>query len=324
MSSASAPDRPAAPVFVGGAPRSGTHVVAHLLGAHPRYHVIPYEITLHTHLRRGIPASVRGKIERDDLVAELRGYWWRRQAVPDRTELERGLYKLVERAQFDQLGARFASGPDDDRLSAARSLAGDLFALITRGSGRPGFVEHSPENLNTAPDVLALFPDAKFIHVVRDGRDRACSVVPLPFGAETHAEALRRWALVLRRGEQVAQTLPAEKLLVIQLEDLVVADRARSYERLREFLALPDDHAMRSFFESEVDPERAHIGRWRTEPAESERAELDSAYRATIAELRADAISCAPRDRSLDLADGVVPSRLSRVDPWAGGDADDI
>ena len=313
----------AAPVFVGGAPRSGTHVLAHLIGAHPRYFVIPYEVTAHCDMRRGIPAYLRGRIGRERLIEELRTFWWRRQAVPSQPELERGLYKLLGRGELDGLLDRLASAPEDP-LVAARSLANGLFREITAASGRPGFVEHSPENVVGATWVAELFPDAKFIHVVRDGRDRACSVVSLPFGADTYAEAMRRWGLVLKRGERVQGEIPPERFLVLQLEDLVLAERERTYARLLEFLELPDDPAMRSFFESEVGPERAHVGRWRTELSPAEREQLESAYAETVAELRAAGVSSLPPERSLDVAYGAGGGMLSRVDPWAGGSAEDI
>jgi hypothetical protein len=39
-------------------------------------------------------------------------------------------------------------------------------------------VEKNPRNILRIPYVKEIFPDAKFIHIVRDGRDVACSMVP--------------------------------------------------------------------------------------------------------------------------------------------------
>jgi hypothetical protein len=307
------------PVFVGGAPRSGTHIVAHLIGAHPRYFVIPYEVSVHCDWRVGIPAYLGGSIDRAELIDKFRTVWWR-SPLPWRPDLERGLFKLIEPAELEAALDAFRASPADDRLSASRSLAGTLFEGIAASSPKPGWVEHSPLNISSAPDVLSLFPNAKFIHVVRDGRDRACSIVPLPFGAESFAVAMRRWAQILRRGEAVAQLVPSRQHLVLQLEDLAVVDRERSYERLLDFLDLPDDPAMRSFFASEVGAERAHIGRWRTELSGAERDELEAEYRKVIEELRAEGISYVSLDRELDVAHPRSGSEgPSSVDPWAGG-----
>jgi hypothetical protein len=310
------------PVFVGGAPRSGTHIVAHLIGAHPGYFVIPYEVSAHADWREGIPAYLRGSIDREELIDKFRTLWWR-SPLPWRPDRERGLFKMIEPADLETALEAFRAAPDEDRLAAGRALARALFEVITAGSPKPGWVEHSPLNLSSAPDVLSLFPEAKFIHVVRDGRDRACSVVGLPFGAESFAEALGRWDRVLRRGDAVSELVPSGQFLVLQLEDLVLFDRERSYERLLQFLGLPDDSAMRSFFASEAGREHAHIGRWQTELPETERDGLDAEYRKVIAALRADGISGVPSDRELDVARerGGVGSR-STVDPWVEGGED--
>jgi hypothetical protein len=306
------------PVFVGGAPRSGTHIVAHLIGAHPRYFVIPYEVSVHCDWRVGIPAYLGGSVDREELIEKLRTVWWR-SPLPWQPDLERGLFKLIEPADLEAALDAFRAAPAGDRLSAARSLTGTLFERIAAPSAKPGWVEHSPLNISSAPDVLSLFPDAKFIHVVRDGRDRACSVVQLPFGAESFAVALRRWAQVLRRGEAVAHEIPSRQYLVLQLEDLVLVDRERSYERLLDFLDLPDDPALRSFFASEVGAERAHVGRWRTVLSDAQRDELEDEYRKVIEELRAEGLSYVSLDREFDVAHPPGGSEgPSSVDPWAG------
>jgi sulfotransferase family protein len=310
------------PVLVGGVPRSGTHIVAHLIGSHASYFVIPYEVMAQSDKREGLVAYLNGSIDRDELVEKLRTVWWRRP-LPWRPDLERGLFKLISHDDLEAVLDVFRAAPPDDRLAAARALADALFAKVTAGSSKPGWVDHSPWNISSAPDVLPLFPDAKFIHVVRDGRDRAASVVRLPWGAESFTGAVRRWGLILRKGEEVAGRIPPRQFLVLHLEDLVLLDRERSYERLLEFLELSDDPAMRAFFESEVSPERAHLGRWQVELSEAEQEEVDAAYRKVLAELRAEGISCAPPDRELGVAYGASAGR-STVDPWADGLGEDI
>jgi len=43
------------------------------------------------------------------------------------------------------------------------------------------------------PKIIELFPDAKFIHVVRDGRDAAQSLKNVWFGPETLLALGRHW-----------------------------------------------------------------------------------------------------------------------------------
>jgi Sulfotransferase family len=326
MSSAPAADESPAvevpPVLVGGVPRSGTHIVAHLIGSHPSYFVIPYEVMAQSDRQEGIVAYLNGSIDRDELIEKFRTVWWRRPTAW-RPDVERGLFKLISRDDLEAVLDAFRAAPPEDRLAGARALAHALFDRVTAGSAKPGWVDHSPWNITSAPEVLPLFPDAKFIHVVRDGRDRAASVMRLPWGAESFPGAVRRWGLILRKGEEVARQIPASQFLVLHLEDLVLLDRERTYERMLEFLELSDDPAMRAFFESEVSPERAHLGRWRVELSETEREQVDAAYRKVLAELHAEGISCAPPDRELDIAYGASAGRSS-IDPWADGLGEDI
>ncbi|MEQ9414064.1 MAG: sulfotransferase, partial [Cyclobacteriaceae bacterium] len=47
------------------------------------------------------------------------------------------------------------------------------------------WVDHTPSNLSSALLLNKLYPEAKFIHIVRDGRAVANSVIPLDWGPNT-------------------------------------------------------------------------------------------------------------------------------------------
>jgi hypothetical protein len=54
----------------------------------------------------------------------------------------------------------------------------------SQAKGTSMLVEKNPRNSLRVPYVKEIFPEAKFIHIVRDGRDVACSMVPGCGGAE--------------------------------------------------------------------------------------------------------------------------------------------
>ena len=70
---------------------------------------------------------------------------------------------------------------------------------------------------------------------------------------------------------------------MLHLEDLVLLDRQRSYERLLEHLRIDSEPRCVTFFEDELTPERAHLGRWRAGLDTEERDATDAAYQASPA-----------------------------------------
>jgi Sulfotransferase family len=119
--------------------------------------------------------------------------------------------------------------------------------------------------------------------VVRDGRDVACSVADRFWGPNDVDEALDWWANRLEHGLAACDRLPADRVILVRMEELVAGDREREYRRLLEFLGIDDDPAMRQYFETTVAPGHAHIGRW-MEQVPPERREAFEAHHAALLE----------------------------------------
>jgi hypothetical protein len=297
------------PVFVGGTSRSGTHAVAHLLARSSRFYLIPRELGFHA-VPAGIVGYVRERFDRAELIENLRKKWWR--VVPGAV----GFEGVVTREQLDAALADFAAGPDD-RVAASRGLVKSLLDPLAREAGKPSWIEKSTQTVVAAPVLLAMFPDAGIVHVVRDGRDVACSIARMPWGPDSVLEAIEYWANRLRRAEVGARAVPPGRILVLHLEDLVLLERDRTYERLLDYLRIEDESGMRAFFESDLTPERAHLGRWQAELDAAEQEEATAVYRDVLKQLRAEGVTCAPHERSLDARHAAAPNELANpLDPW--------
>jgi hypothetical protein len=297
------------PVFVGGTSRSGTHAVAHLLGQSSRFHLIPRELGFHA-VPEGLVGYVRERFDREELIERLRRRWWR--VVPGTV----GFEGVVTREELAAALADFAEAPEA-RVASSRALLEALLDPLAREAGKPSWVEKTTQTVVAAPVLLSMFPDAGIVHVVRDGRDVACSVARMPWGPDTVPEAVEYWADRLRRAEAGARAVPPGRLLVIHLEDLVLLDRERSYERLLDYLGLESETPMRSFFESELTPERAHLGRWRTELDAAEREKVDAVYQDVLRRLRDEGVTSIPPERALDLSDATADGTVNPIDPWS-------
>jgi hypothetical protein len=164
---------------------------------------------------------------------------------------------------------------------------------VAARAGKPGLVEMSSHNLRAAQTLCRLFPGARFIHAVRDGRDSASSVTTKSWGPQTIGQAIDWWADRLRRIEQgvrgeqdgAAYVIPPERFRVVVLDDLVEGDREHGYASLLSFLGLGDEPGVRSFFEERMRPGAAHRGRWSEGLSTLGRARVRRKYERTLREL---------------------------------------
>jgi hypothetical protein len=109
------------------------------------------------------------------------------------------------------------------------------------------------------PELAALYPEARFLHIVRDGRDVACSYREVmqagsdsPYAPrfDTRIGAIAaEWSANVLQAEACRAALPAHRSLLLRYEDLVGAPAA-AVQRLCAWLGLPVDAAMLNFHEA--------------------------------------------------------------------------
>lgn len=276
-------------VFVGGARWSGTHVLATLLGRHPRLAEIPIESRFHCD-EGGMPDLIGDRVTLADFLERLRGLWWHQ--VQDDGQ-PRGLYNLLTRKQLDAAVERFQAAYPSDPLQACRELFVDLIWPLVAEEGKPGMVEMSSHNVTAAPTLRRLFAEARFVHTVRDGRAAAASVTTKAYGPDSVLKGIDWWAERLRAIEagvrdtddDAADALSPAELCVVVLDDLVWGDREGAYRRLLDFLGVDNEVAMREFFDIRMRPDTAQMARWREGLGRIERRRVQRRYEAVLAEL---------------------------------------
>jgi hypothetical protein len=192
------PDALASPIFVTGAGRSGKTLLRWLLSSHSRI------------------ALAR----RTDLWARFDG---RFGDLGRRRGLQRCLRALAARKQVAALGV------DLDRVRAefgcGEATYGRLFALVlaehARAAGKVRWGEQSEDAERCAEAILAAFPGARLLHVVRDPRDRYAATVERdgrrPGGVLRSAGTWRASVAIARRN---LRCHPGA-CLVVRYEDLV-------------------------------------------------------------------------------------------------------
>lgn len=240
-------------IFVGGTAFSGAEVVAGLLGERPDVAGVPVPARFHSD-PRGIPALLTGRIGLEDFVGELRG-----QQVA----------KLVPDPKLDAAIAALRDSFHADPLESCSELFWALIeATLDRGAATK-VVEASPGNLIEAQVLVRLVPEARFVHVLRDGRDVAAAAA-LEADSAPHrlTAAIGWWADRLRevehgiRGEEdgAPYAIPEGRFATVVLDELAGDEADAAYRDLLAGLSLDDGESVAGV---QLEPAAIGRGRWR-------------------------------------------------------------
>ena len=96
-------------------------------------------------------------------------------------------------------------------------------------------------------EIQAYLPEARFIHLIRDGRDVALSVLKQAWGPQTIEAAAEKWRSRVLRGR--AQQPYLGFYMEVKFEDLVLHTE-RELRRICEFIELDFDPAMLGYHET--------------------------------------------------------------------------
>lgn len=290
-------DRPAKHVtgltFVGGTGRSGTHVVARFLGRHNRLAAIGVECRFHVE-EQGFPGLMDGSVTRDQFTKRLRGFWWKGKM----NGRERGMFKFVPEDRFEDAVSAFeedfdAGAPD----AACRQLFLDLLWPFAADDGASGLVEQSCDSIAQAETLMRLFPEAKFVHVVRDGRDASASRVSQSRGRvypRTRKQGIDWFEKRIRRIDEGARQIPDVRLMQVSLEELLTPPRFEAARELTDFVGIRFGQRMRRFFFAQMDLHNANAERWRQDISLKKQDSLERRYLQMLESLEADGITSAP------------------------------
>jgi Sulfotransferase family len=118
-----------------------------------------------------------------------------------------------------------------------------LYRCYATAKGKSRYGDKTPRYIEHIPLLAELFPTAKFIHMVRDGRNVALSYAEVPFGPKTVARAAALWSGRVQDGLDRGRPLGPARYLEMRYEDFV----AQPHEKLRSicsFLQLDFQEAM--------------------------------------------------------------------------------
>lgn len=212
----------APPFFIVGSARSGTTLLRLMLNAH-RDVAVPPESRFVTELWTG-SSDVDAARFLDALESHARFRAW--ELPIDAVRAEIGPVTTL---------------PYADAIAAAYRAYAHARGKSRWGDKTPRYVEH-------IPFLARLFPDGRFVHLVRDGRNVALSYADVPFGPKNVAQAADLWARRVSAGVDAGRSLEPGRYIEMRYEDLVhdVEGRTRA---LCDFLDLSFDEGMLDYTE---------------------------------------------------------------------------
>ena len=216
----------APPLIVLGVRRSGTTLIRVVLDRHSEL-AVPDE----SYFVPQLADRHRGRIDVDELADDLRRLptlrEWHVSAESVRSRLRPGM----------ELGEAVAA----------------VYEAYAGGRGKTRWGDKTPMYMQHLPLLERLFPAARYVHIVRDGRDAALSFLSMPRGIVTegwgHPRTAAGFACQWSNEVRAAQALgrrAGERYLEFRYEELV-ADAGAVVERICAFAGLGYEPAMLAY-----------------------------------------------------------------------------
>jgi hypothetical protein len=212
------------PVFVLGHARSGTSLMCRLLLDHlgvnfgtESQFIVRYQQKLARYGDLGDDRRLRWLIE--DIS---------RERFFARTRQNFGFVFDVEQA-VRSIGSRTYSG-----------VLRGIFEQFAASQGLVRWGDKTPDYCRHLPLIHQLFPDAQFLHVIRDGRDVAHSIFKTGFGPKNAYEAALDWKRTVAEIRRFREMVPEHAFAEVQYEDLL-RDPVKTLSEVAIYLGI-DNH----------------------------------------------------------------------------------
>jgi hypothetical protein len=205
------------PVFVIGCPRSGTTLLTLMLSSHSRIAIPPetrFLLEVFRERRRfGDLTARRNRRRLGWALTRQRGTKFRHLGLPRKPVMQ-----------------AVVAGPP-----TMGSAIGAVYRTYAGSQGKPRWGDKRPSYFRHVEVLRELWPDAQFVHLVRDARDSAASLRQMRWWPHGFHGAVATWVHSVDCARRAQRRLPPDAFLEVRYEDLVAAPREQ-LERLCTFL----------------------------------------------------------------------------------------
>lgn len=189
------------PIFILGAPRSGTTFLASLLEGSS--YGVPFETHFITKYFKRL--SQYGDFCQQDNFRRLLG-----DILKERPVMQWGLNIDVDKL-YQELGSEFCYGDIVDALCKNYS----------KSNGCNNWGDKTPTYLLDLDIIYELFPNAKYLYITRDGRDVALSLLQKSWGPNNVFSCAEYWCRYYLDNKTLGTIFSSGRLYEVRYEDLI-------------------------------------------------------------------------------------------------------
>jgi len=211
------------PVFIVGMPRSGTSLLAQLIRKYFNVNFGPEsQFIVHFHKR----------IHKFGNLTDPRN-------------MDRLIGKVVQERCFARWKRQFGFSLDIDLLNCEireptfRGLLDAIYGQFAKFAGRMRWGDKYPPHCLDMPVLEALYPEAQYIHIIRDGRDVALSLQHVNFGPKNFMQIALCWKQYVMSAQKFGRTVCQTRFHEIRYEALL-QDPVRVMTDLARFVQIEE------------------------------------------------------------------------------------
>ncbi len=281
------------PIFIVGCPRSGTTVLASILNRHSKIasatetHFFNF-VSKNNYDWKHFDLNTFKRLLEESRISDFTSLI--------KAEEETLIQKFIENT-MDKSQSKL--DPDDFYKKQVFDV---LMNSLLEKRNKTRFCEKTPQHLYNIQEILKLYPKAKFIHLIRDGRDTVNSLLKMPWRPDGLVNNARFWIQYIKLGQDLTKQLGElpDNLLTIKYEELLNEPNA-SLKQICEFIGEKFETKILQESQSDVeifspwesswkhkakqDLDSSRIGAWSKELSKDDQAILNYVLRRPLLEL---------------------------------------
>lgn len=221
------------PIFIVACPRSGTTILATLLNNHSKI-----ASATETHFFNYVSSQKKYKWKDFDL-AQLTEFL-------DESRIN-DFFTVAKLSKEDFI----SSFEEDFKIHRdAEENKKQVFNLmmqeLCKAKGKERFCEKTPQHLQNVKKILSIYPKAKIINLIRDGRDTVNSLIKMPWRPEGLINNSRFWKKYISYGlkaqDEFEKSFP-ESFITVRYEDLL-KNPAETMQEITSFVGVDFEEAV--------------------------------------------------------------------------------